>query len=251
MIRIAVCDDDDAEIRMIKRHSEEYAVKHGMEIVVDSYHDGEELTKIYSIGKYDIIFLDVEMNNLDGLATAEHIRRLPDHNVVIMFVSNYPEYMQASFNVRAAQYMTKPLLYETYESKINQILEYFREEKDRIIEFTINMKDSLFVNEQELISIRSMSKIGKSREIEVESTKSRFVAKGTLKFYLEEYGDFLVCPNRSILINSRYVHKFEGKELILKSGERVEISRNHISEIKDEIRKKIMQRINCNGRSNW
>lgn len=249
MLRIAVCDDDPAEIRMISRHADEYSIKSKQEIRVDGYSNGEELIEHYEKGKYDILFLDVEMDNLDGLAIAEYIRRLPDHDITIMYVSNYPEYMQASFNVRAAQYMTKPLSYETFESKINDIIKYNQEAKETIVEFHIN-SDIYFVNKNDLISIKSLSKIGKPLGIMVTTTDSSFNAKGRLRDYIETYSDFLVCPNRSILINAGFVRKFEGNRVVLKNGSIIEISRNKINEVKEQIRKNIMKRMDDDSKYN-
>lgn len=48
-----------------------------------------------------------------------------------MFVTNYPEYMQQSFDVRAAQFFSKPLKYEIFKEKMNKILDYMSCEEDK------------------------------------------------------------------------------------------------------------------------
>ncbi len=246
MIKLAVCDDDPSEIRMIKRHADEYSMKNAIQISVDEYSKGEELIENYQKGKYDILFLDVEMDSLDGIATAEQIRRMPDHDVAIIYVSNYPEYMQASFNVRASQYLSKPLSYDTFESKINDIIKYKNEEKEKVIEFQ-NNGDRYYVNESDLISVRSMSKIGKPLLLMIVTSGGTFTAKGRLRDYLDMYSDYLVEPNRSILVNARFVHKFAGNSLILKDGTVIDISRNRVRDIKEKVGTNIMKRVE-NGR---
>ena len=84
----------------------------------------------------------------------------------------------------------------------------------------------------------------------VTTTDSSFNAKGRLRDYIETYSDFLVCPNRSILINAGFVRKFEGNRVVLKNGSIIEISRNKINEVKEQIRKNIMKRMGDDSKYN-
>ena len=74
---------------------------------------------------FQLLFIDVEMPELSGLDVAKRIRKLPDRDVKIVFVSNYPEYMQNSFDFQAFQYLSKPLSYEKFNMVMNNIIEDF------------------------------------------------------------------------------------------------------------------------------
>ena len=67
------------------------------------------------------------MPGRNGIETAEEIRKIPDRNVIIAFITSYPEYMQDSFDVQASQYLTKPISYELFEQKLEKMLAYIGE----------------------------------------------------------------------------------------------------------------------------
>ena len=69
----------------------------------------------------------MEMPGRNGIETAEEIRRIPDRNVLIAFITSYPEYMQDSFDVQASQYFTKPISYGLFEQKLKKMLSYIGE----------------------------------------------------------------------------------------------------------------------------
>ena len=127
-MKFAVCDDEAFERDKIRDLITQYATTMAMNIDVDYYETGEELLATYEKGKYNIIFLDVEIGKDDGIEIGDRIRKIPDHDVTIIYVTNYPEYMHHSFDVRAAQFFSKPVKYEIFEIKMNKIFEYMRAE---------------------------------------------------------------------------------------------------------------------------
>ena len=126
---IAICDDEISQIKTIEEYLERFSVKTDAKFHIERFTDGNELLKKYYNEKspFDILFLDMEMPVQNGLETAEKIRRLPDRNVLIAFITSYPEYMQDSFDVQASQYFTKPVSYELFEQKLEKMLAYIGE----------------------------------------------------------------------------------------------------------------------------
>ena len=74
--------------------------KTDIETQVDYYTDGRNLIQAYQAdhSKYDIILLDMEMPLISGMQVAEQMRRI-NREVIIIFLTSYPEYMQQSFRV--------------------------------------------------------------------------------------------------------------------------------------------------------
>ena len=116
-INIAICDDDITIIELIESFISSFHIKndYNFDVSVSKYNSAESLLNDYTVPEsFDILFLDVEMPRMNGLALAQRIRNLPDNQVKIIFVSNYPEYMQESFDVQAFNYLKKPLSYERF-----------------------------------------------------------------------------------------------------------------------------------------
>lgn len=238
MLNIAICDDELFERERTKELIIKYAVRRQLEINVDVYTSGDEFLKHYEKGKYSIIFMDVEMNSNDGIVTADKIRRIPDHDVIIIYVSNYPEYMQQSFDVRAAQFFSKPLNYELFESKLDKLFEYINEEKDIKICFHKGT-DKYIVSVSDILLIETESIIGSNSNLKVKTVGEVHKIKGKLKEYEEKYKKYFVSPNRSCIVNIERVSKIIGDEIELDNGIKVHISRNRITDVKQRFMERI------------
>lgn len=238
MLKIAVCDDDESEIMLIKGYSERYSVQYDNFLEFTSFHSGEELLKRYKKGDFDLILLDVEMGEMDGIYVADQIRHIPDHDVNIIYVSNFPQYMQASFGVRAAQYLTKPLSYEIFEEKINELIAYITEDKENIID--VNYEgEHYFVGETSILSIESQG-----TKIRINTDKASFLIRGKISDYKNVCAKYMIMPNRSMLVNTRYIYRISGNVIELSNGQEIRISRRKIAEIKKEIGKNLSRRVN-------
>lgn len=106
MIKIALCDDetymlDDIEARLLN-----YMDSNKLACRIDRFSDGQELLK--SNESYDLLFLDIQMNTLDGLALAKQIRQ-NGFSGIIIFITVLKEYVFDAFEVEAYDYLLKPL----------------------------------------------------------------------------------------------------------------------------------------------
>ncbi len=100
--RIVVRDD---ELIFIER------IKHILlDCEIHGFTDSGQLLRILEGGeRYDVIFLDIAMLGLDGIGLAREIRET-DEDVILVFVTNRVEFMQAGYEVRAFRYLMKEQL---------------------------------------------------------------------------------------------------------------------------------------------
>ena len=75
MIRIAIVEDDDSYIRALTGYLEQYGEQHSLSFHTTIFHDGLDIVTDYK-ADYDIILMDIQMKHLDGMTTAEKIRKL-------------------------------------------------------------------------------------------------------------------------------------------------------------------------------
>lgn len=106
-MRIAICDDNMNYINIIENYIDKFK-KTAVEC--DAYISGEELVYAYRENeeRYDVIFLDMEMEQLNGIETANHIREFDEH-VIIVFVTSHTEYMRDSFKCAPFRFLVKPV----------------------------------------------------------------------------------------------------------------------------------------------
>ena len=105
---------------------ENYIIRYGNEnhlkVKITAYGSGSQLLLNFQKRKFDIIFLDVSMPELDGFETAERIRSI-DENVVIVFCTSFYTISNAGkgFEVDAEDFLSKPLLYKKVEYLLNKV----------------------------------------------------------------------------------------------------------------------------------
>ena len=90
MTRIAIVEDEAAVREQLAGYVQRYTRQYGTQFEVTMFTDGVEILEDYR-PVYDIIFLDVEMQHLDGMETARRIREL-DSDVLLIFITNMAQY---------------------------------------------------------------------------------------------------------------------------------------------------------------
>lgn len=106
MLNIAICDDDKIDLRQEKELIEEVLAEMEYEYTIDSYSKADEL--LNASQNYHIIFLDVEMDGINGIDVAEAIHKR-EPGCFICFVTNYASYMDEALNKHAFRFWSKPI----------------------------------------------------------------------------------------------------------------------------------------------
>lgn len=114
MLKIAICDDD--MIFSGKFETMLLAIKDLEHIELESevYFDGKELVEDICVKgrKYDLIFLDIEMKEMDGLTTAKKIRQ-KDEMTMLIYVTSHETYAVEAYDVQPFQFLIKPVDFGT------------------------------------------------------------------------------------------------------------------------------------------
>ena len=116
MIRVAIVEDDAEVQGVLQEYVRRYTRQYGTEFDVTVFADGVDILDNYR-AVYDIIFLDVEMKHLDGMATAERIRQM-DADVILIFITNMAQYAIRGYSVGALDYVLKPVPYFAFSQQL-------------------------------------------------------------------------------------------------------------------------------------
>lgn len=218
MIRIAIVEDDvhdREELKAaLKRYEEEKKVKFG----VTEFQDGEDIVTGYT-ADYDLIFLDIEMAFMNGMKAAEKIREL-DKDVVIIFVTNMPQYAIQGYKVNALDYMLKPISWFSFTESLGRaLLRVKTEEKEYI---TISLKGG-----------KKKLDVSKICYVEVQdhlliyhALDGEYTTKGTIRDAENQLDPkkFFRC-NRCYLVNLEYVDNYLGSDVRV-NGDTIQVSRS-------------------------
>ena len=118
MIRVAIVEDEAAVRDQLMGYVQRYMRQYDAQIEVTMFTDGVEILEGYR-PVYDIIFLDVEMQHLDGMETASRIRAL-DSDVLLIFITNMAQYAIKGYAVGALDYVLKPVPYFAFSQQLQK-----------------------------------------------------------------------------------------------------------------------------------
>ena len=218
-MKIAVCDDEQIYLDKISKELLGLEGYEG-EFKITEYLSGEELIADFSANAYDIIILDIEMKQMNGMETAEHIRKL-DSMATIIFLTNYDSFAPKGYLVGAFRYILKEQPHELY---IQQL-------KDTI-QSVYNKRQYMPVNingEIRKISINDIIYIEVfGHNLQMYMTDANIAYKGRLKD-AEEYltGYDFVRTDKSHLVNADMIRSKNGDVLLMENGVKIYISRKY------------------------
>jgi two-component system response regulator LytT len=226
VIKIAICEDEKEQQELLKVYInqifEELSIKYKLEIL----NSGEELLENY-LKDTDILLLDIQMGQINGMNTARKIRTLDD-KVEIIFITSLIEYALEGYEVRAYRYLIKPVKYDNLkENIINCTKEVDIKNKYIMVKEEgnlnkIDISEIPYVEVQkETITIHTLNKVykinGTMSNIEKEIDCSRFFR----------------C-HKSYLVNLEHVKSIKQYVAILENREEVPVSRYRFKETKDK-----------------
>lgn len=231
-LKIAICDDDKFELDKLHSILTNYTIARDTNLQIDTFTSARDLLTTYKQSNdYQILFLDIEMPNISGMKAAEMIRTTIDRHVIIVFISNYPQYMQDSFKVHPFHYLTKPVSLQTIYQLLDDIIVEINEDQllytlistDEKME-TINIKDILYIEVTD----------GKKGILCFHFANRSVSIKGTLATWYDKLKDynFYQCF-RGILVNLLYIHYFDKHTLILNNGAKIPLNRSSEKKLRD------------------
>ncbi len=115
MLKVGVCDDEKLIAGQLEDLLLNLCNREHIPIELDVFYSGHSLEEEISRGtKYDILYLDIQMENGDGISAAKTIRKVDD-NVILIFVSGYDKYMIELFRIDVFAFVKKPVNIPEFE----------------------------------------------------------------------------------------------------------------------------------------
>ena len=131
MYNIAICDDEQDFADEMKQYIQRYQEESGEEIRVMVFRNGLELIENYDPST-DLIFLDIQMDQMDGLETAKRIRE-KDEEAGIIFLTSLKQYALEGYQYQAVNYLIKPMKYIRLKTELDRWIEKCRKKNPCIM----------------------------------------------------------------------------------------------------------------------
>ena len=117
MINVAVCDDSKEFGEIVKKLIKTIMTKNNISCNISIFISGLSLVQAFKGNKFDIIFLYMEMPETDGIKTGLLIREISD-KPIIFYLTSHKEYAYESYQVKAKNYLLKPVNIDVLEKEI-------------------------------------------------------------------------------------------------------------------------------------
>lgn len=223
---IAVCDDDRAFLEQLSATLNRWS--EGTEHRINVFTDGDALLQAHMSDPFDVIILDMVMPLLSGIDTAKEIRQM-DKLVKIIFITSSPEFALESYTVKATNYLLKPLDTAKLVECMDELDMEFRKGRR-----SIAVKSNAAVHRIELDSIEYLE--AQNKKVLFSLTDGRVIETGDPLYVFEDLlnleDGFYKC-SRSYIVNIHRIDTYTLKEVKMRSGYRIPISRKNQKEFEN------------------
>ena len=221
MLKIAICDDDYNILLQLEKYLFYISEQENLSIDVEVFSDGELLRKELANGTvYDIIYMDIQMKNENGITTVQEIRKTDDATLVI-YISSYERYAIELFPLDVFYFIRKPISKEDF---IRVFLAANRRIAERNMYFTYSYKNSEYKHlYKDIIYFESQ---GRKVHIHLGSGERYSFNRKLSEIELEltnEKVQFLRV-HQSYLVNYHHVVAKSRKLVTLSNGDTLQIS---------------------------
>ena len=221
MLRIGICDDV-YDARLVLRSALERALeKRCVQGEFREFSSGEGLLQWqeHHAGELDIVFLDMEMGELDGMETARRLRSA-DSGLQMVFVTGYADHVFDGYSVGALGYLLKPPKAEQLEEVLSRAQAALYRDLERA--YICRSGDTRyripFANILYFISDR--------RQVTCVTAGRDYTFYGKLDAVAAEVGGGFVRIHQRYLVRAGAVDRMEGSEVVLRDGTCLPVSRS-------------------------
>ena len=220
---IAVVDDEKA----IREHICGLVEEQQPESRIEAYATGGEL--LASGKRFDIVFLDIQMEGMNGIEAARSLREknanLGVGDTVLVFVTGIRDYVFDAFDLYAFQYLLKPIDEDKFAEVLERAVREAAKKKERRVLFIKSR--NLTLDQSEILYIESRAKKveihtkGAAQAIEI------YAAMDELEGQLGE--NFYRC-HRAYIVNMDCITEYDGESITLTNGDRVYLTKKKYGE---------------------
>ena len=215
--KIAICDDESSVIEYVSSIVTDWETKSGHNVVLRTFSSAESFLFSYEDeNDYDILLLDVEMGEMDGVSLAKAIRK-KNETVQIVFITGYSEYISEGYEVAALHYLMKPVKPEKLFEVLNRATEKL-EKNERILTLSLS-------GEMVRIPLHEIAYIDVNGNYITLHGKEDYTVKKTLGDIQKELDERFFKVGRSCVVNLNMVQRVTKADCYLSNGSSLPLPR--------------------------
>lgn len=225
MIKVAVCDDEEQARIKLMSIVKAYFEKIQKVALVKEFDSGYELLK--SNIRFDIILLDIEMPDLNGIETAQKLRNR-DICSKIIYITNYINYRGSAYKVHAFDYIEKPIREQAIFGVLKEAI-YYLENASEKQQFVFHTEDCILTLELDDIYYFEYM----SRRVIINTSQGKFTATYSLKELYEKFCKYnFESPHKSFIVNMQYIKYIKKFNILMENGDIIPLAQKRAVKFK-------------------
>jgi len=202
-IGVVVVDDDAISRQLIVFYLQDYS----QILILGEASNAEEALKLIEDAKPAVVFLDIELPEINGLAAAGMFKK-QNPDIEIVFITGYPMYAAQAFEVEALDYLVKPITRESLHRTVNKIERYLSADRRPNLDNPGKQLAIQFQHELYLLKLDDIIYIEKTgRHSKFHTVHNRYNCTDTLSTILEKLNQRFFRCSRSFIINMDKVER--------------------------------------------
>lgn len=232
-MRVAICDDEKPMQTILENLLDEFGRLRNIDISIDKFDNGHDLLRVLNEKEYEIVFMDHQMQDIDGMETSRLIRSR-NTDCVIIFVSAFPEVAVDSYEVNAFRFIVKPINKEKLFKAIDDHLKSIDYDNLLILntndgKWKIKMSDIIYAE-------------AKGKHTIVRTAQKSFEINIHMKKIEDKLPSEKFCRcQRAYIAGFAHINNHTNAEIIFDNGERAQIGKAYYSKFKNAFQEYIMR----------
>lgn len=219
--KIAVCDDEQIICSTMYNKLQNLSKSKSVIFEIDCFTSGEELCDEIKHTNYDLLFLDIELPKMNGVAVGQYIREtLKNETIQIAYISSKQEYAMELFEMRPINFLVKPLSDEKIENVIDKFLQL-----NKIDTETFNFKARHNYYKIPFSDILYFCSNG--RKINIVTSNKEYEFYGSLdNIYSEVKNKKFLFVHKSFLVNFKHINKYQYEQITMSDNKIIPVSQS-------------------------
>lgn len=214
-MKILLCDDEQQYIEALKIHIEDFLKSRSISFEIFTFNNPQSIVESNTV--YQLAFLDIQMNELDGISLAKILKER-NNKIIIFFVTSYNVYQDDAMDLRAFRFFEKPYNVERLYSGLEKAMEYIDESYIDFYIYTNNEHKKILTND--VIYVERGN-----RQVTLVTTKGNYTTRETFDEWSEILqNSFFYKVHKSFIINLHYVTSYKYSEIFIQNNIRIPIA---------------------------
>lgn len=210
-VKVAIVEDDPEQSALLQSYLSAFGAER-CSFQLSVFGDAESFLASFAKGRYQLVFLDIQLPKLDGLSAARRLRT-QDEDVTLVFITSMSQFAVSGYEVDARDFIVKPLIFDIFTRKMERIMTFVhtRDNLTALLPITVSSGrvEMVRVNDIVFVEIFGHKLVYHCVNADYEAYGKISDAEEQLKPY-----QFIRC-NRNSVINPKHIQRVRDNSICL------------------------------------